>query len=51
MIGSYFWRTIDYRNTDICFQDYIYGDKYYVTLEDVIYRFLIADNLAVEFEF
>ena len=40
-----------YKNTDLCFCDYIYGDKYYVTLEDVIYRFLTRDDANLEFDY
>ena len=33
-----------YKNTDPYFCDFIYGDPYYVTLEDVIYRYLTTDT-------
>ena len=36
-----------YKNTERCFSDYIYGDSYYVTLEDVVYRFLTIDESLV----
>lgn len=39
-----------YKNTERCFSDYIYGDIYYVTLEDVIYRFLTTDE-SLEFDY
>jgi len=40
-----------YENTDLCFQDYVYGDIYYVTLEDVIYRFLTTYDTDLEFDY
>ena len=39
-----------YKNTEVYFKDYIYGDRFYVTLEDVIYRFLVSDT-NLEFEY
>ena len=40
-----------YKNVDLYFQDYIYGDTYYVTLEDVIFRFLTTNEISLEFDF
>jgi len=40
-----------YENTDLCFQDYIYGDRWYVTLEDVVYRFLTTYDTGLEFDY
>ena len=38
------------KNLDFCFRDFIYGDEYYITLEDVIYRFL-TDSPGSEFNY
>ena len=40
-----------YKNTDLNFRDYIYGDKYYVTLPDVIYRYLTTNNSDWDWEY
>ena len=40
-----------YKNTNLYFRDYIYGDRYYVTLADVIYRFLTVNALDWDFEY
>ena len=40
-----------YKNTDLNFRDYIYGDKYYVTLADVIYRYLTTNNSDWDWEY
>lgn len=42
---------IYYKDTDIYFCDYIYGDQYYVTLEDVIYRYITTYDVDWEFEY
>jgi RNA polymerase sigma factor (sigma-70 family) len=33
-----------FRNNDLYFRDYVYGDPFYITLEDVIYKYLVTNK-------
>ncbi|MHB9069646.1 MAG: sigma factor-like helix-turn-helix DNA-binding protein [Sedimentisphaerales bacterium] len=40
-----------YKGTGYIFKDYIFGDRYYVTLKDVIYRFLTTTDVECDYEY
>ncbi len=40
-----------YKDTDLYFKDYIYGDVYYTTLEEVVYKFLTSYGANLELDY
>jgi DNA-binding CsgD family transcriptional regulator len=39
-----------FKNVDLFFRDYIYGDPYYVCLDDAIYRYLVGNSLSKDLD-